>query len=86
MACFLLGLIPHLVYVLIWGLKVKMDFPGGQCGRHKRRRVQSLGWKDPLEEGMATPSSASVLLLEESPWTEEPDGLQSIGSQRVGHP
>ena len=41
-------------------------------------RVQSLGWKDPLEEGMTTHSSilAWTILL-----TEEPYGLQSIGSQ-----
>ena len=42
-------------------------------------QVQSLGWKDPLEEGMATHSS---ILAWRIPWTEEPDGLQSIGSQR----
>ena len=44
--------------------------------------VGSLGWEDPLEEGMATQSS---ILAWESPWTEEPGGLQSMGSQRVGH-
>ena len=44
--------------------------------------VQSLGWEDPLEEGMATHSS---ILAGESPWTEEPGGLQSVGSQTVGH-
>ena len=40
------------------------------------------GLEDPLEEGMATHSS---ILPGESPWTEEPGGLRSIGSQRVGH-
>ena len=44
--------------------------------------VQSLGWKDPLEEGMAT---HSVSLPGESPWTEEPNRLQSMGSQRAEH-
>jgi len=44
--------------------------------------LQSLGWEDPLQEGMATHSS---ILPGESPWTEEPGGLQSMGSQRVGH-
>ena len=44
--------------------------------------VWSLGWEDPLEEGMATPSS---ILAWRIPWTEEPGGLQSMGSQRVGH-
>ena len=40
------------------------------------------GWKDPLEKGMATHSS---ILAWRIPWTEEPGGLQSMGSQRVGH-
>ena len=44
--------------------------------------VQSLGWEDALEDGMATHSS---ILAWRIPWTEEPGGLQSIGSQRVGH-
>ena len=44
--------------------------------------VPSLGWEDPLEEEMATHSS---ILAWKFPWTEEPDGLQSMGSQRVGH-
>ena len=44
-------------------------------------QVRSLGREDPLEEGMATHSS---ILTWRSPWTEEPDGLQSTGSQRVG--
>ena len=45
-------------------------------------QVQSLGWEDPLEKGMATHSS---ILAWRVPWTEEPGGLQSIGSQGVGH-
>jgi len=45
-------------------------------------RVQSLSHKDPLEKGMATHSST---LAWEIPWTEEPGGLQSMGSRRVGH-
>ena len=40
--------------------------------------VQSLGWEDPLEHGMATHSS---ILSWKIPWTEEPSRLQSIGSQ-----
>ena len=42
--------------------------------------VQSLGWEDPLEEEIATHSS---LLAWRIPWTEEPGGLQCMGSQRV---
>ena len=45
-------------------------------------RVPSLGWEDPLEEEMATHSSILVWRI---PWTEEPKGLQSMGSQGVGH-
>ena len=45
-------------------------------------RVKSLGWEDPLEKEMATHSS---LLAWKIPWTEKPGGLQSMGSQRVGH-
>ena len=44
-------------------------------------RVQSMGHKDPLEEGMAT---HSTILAWRIPCTEEPGGLQSMGSQRVG--
>ena len=45
-------------------------------------QVGSLDQEDPLEKGMATHSS---ILAWETPWTEEPSGLQSIESQRVGH-
>ena len=42
--------------------------------------VRSLGWEDPLEKEMVTHSS---ILAWKIPWTEEPGGLQSTGSQRV---
>ena len=45
-------------------------------------QVQSLGQEDPLEKGMATHSS---ILAWRIPWTQEPGGLQSMGSQGVGH-
>jgi len=44
--------------------------------------VQSLGQEDSLEKGLATNSS---ILAWRIPWTEEPDGLQSMGLHRVGH-
>ena len=44
--------------------------------------IQSLDWKDPLEEGMATKSS---ILVWSVPWTDKPDRLQSIGLKRVEH-
>ena len=45
-------------------------------------RAQSLGWEGPLEEGVVTHSS---ILAWRIPWTEDPGGLHSMGSQRVGH-
>ena len=48
----------------------------------RETRVRSLGWKDPLEKEMATHSSIHAWKI---PWTEEPGGLQSMGSQRTGH-
>ena len=45
-------------------------------------RIRSLGQQDPLEKEMATHSS---ILAWKIPWTEEPGGLQSMGSPRVGH-
>ena len=44
--------------------------------------IRSLSWEDPLEKGMATHSSILAWAI---PRTEEPDGLQSMGLQRVGH-
>ena len=44
--------------------------------------IQSVGQDDTLEKGMATHLG---ILAWEIPWTEEPSGLQSMGSQRVGH-
>ena len=45
-------------------------------------QVQSLSWENPLEKGKATHSSVLAWRI---PWTEEPDGIQSMGSQRVRH-
>ena len=45
-------------------------------------QVQSLDQEDPLEKGLATPSSVLVWRI---PWIEESGRLQSVGSQRVGH-
>ena len=48
----------------------------------KETQVPSLGLKDPLEKEMATDSR---ILAWKVPWTEEPGGLQFMGSQRVRH-
>ena len=61
----------------------KLDFPGGwDALQIQEIWVQSLGQEDPLEDGMATHSSVLAWRI---PWTEEPGGLQSIGSQIAGH-
>ena len=44
--------------------------------------IQPVGWEDPLEKGVATRPS---VLAWKIPWIEEPGGLQSMESQRVGH-
>ena len=48
----------------------------------RETRVRSLGWEDPLEEGMATHSS---MLAWRTPWRGENGRLQSMGSQRAKH-
>ena len=63
-----------------------MGFPGGSVVKNlpamQETVVSSLAQEDSLEEGMAADSSFLVWSI---PRTEEPDGLQSMGSQRVGH-
>ena len=65
---------------------VLLGLPGGSAVKNlpavQETRVQSLGWEDPLETGMAAHSS---ILAWRIPGTEEPGGLQSTGLQRVGH-
>ena len=56
-------------------------YPACQCRRRKRRRFNPWARKIPLEEDMATHSS---ILAWRIPWTEEPGGLPSTGSHRVG--
>ena len=60
------------------------NFPGGSVVKNPpgmwETRVWFLGWKDPLEKGMATHSSTPAWNI---PWTEAPDGLQSTGSKEL---
>ena len=61
-----------------------LGFPGGSVKNApamQETQVPSLGRNDPLEKGMAH----SSILAWRIPWTEEPGGLQSTGSQRVGY-
>ena len=61
-----------------------MDFPGGSAVKNlaamQELQVWSLGWEDPLEDGMETHSSILVWRI---PWAEEAGGLQPVGSHRV---
>ena len=63
-----------------------LGFSGGAGGKEpacrcrRQTQVQFLGREDPLEEGMATHSS---ILAWRIPWTEEPGGLQSMGSKEL---
>ena len=64
-----------------------LGFPGGSDGKKylsamQETRVQSLGWENALEKEMAAHSS---ILAWKIPWTAEPGGLLSMGSQRVRH-
>ena len=65
---------------------ITVGFPGGSDGKNlpsmKDTVVRSLGQEDPLEKGLAIHSS---ILAWRIPRIEEPDGLQFVGSQRVGH-
>ena len=71
----------HLLHNNCWA-----GLPSGSVVKNQpakqETQVRSLGWEDPLEEEMATNSS---ILAWEIPWTEEPGGLQFVGSRRVRH-
>ena len=75
----------NLIFLSLESLKEKAS-PMSQMVKNlpamQETPVQSLGWKDPLEKGMAIHSS---VLAWRVPWTREPGGLQSMGLQRVGH-
>ena len=67
------------LYIYIYNLVAQLvrNLPAVQ-----ETQVRSLGWEDPLEKEMATHSSIFAWKFS---WTEEPGGLQSMGSHRVGH-
>ena len=71
------------IYIGTYRLPLWLSGKGSTCNQKSQEtQFQSLGREDPLEKEMATQSS---ILAWRIPWTEEPGGLQSIGSQRVGH-
>jgi len=69
---------------LLFDPYTSVGFPGSSVVKNpsamQEMRVQSLGWEDPLEEGMTTHSS---ILAWKILWREEPIRLHSMGSQRV---
>ena len=84
-------LVLSMVWVLLgfccwWCQVVMWGFPGGSVVKNlpakQKTQFQSLGWEEPLEEEMATHSSILAWRISR---TQKPCGLQSMGSQRVGH-
>ena len=77
---------PHFTHVATEAQRGETGFPGGPAVKNlpamQETWVQALGWEDPVEDGMATHSSVLAWRI---PWTEQPVGLQSTGSQRVRH-
>ena len=63
-----------------------LGFPAGSDGKESACNAgdldSTLGWEDPLKNGMATHSGILAWIIS---WTEEPGRLQTMGSQRVGH-
>ena len=72
------NILARFIYIYIYDLYIY----GSDGSAMLETQVQSLGQEDPLEKEMATHSSTLAWKI---PWTEEPGGLQSMGSQRVGH-
>ena len=74
------------IYIYLFIYLFTLCFTGGSDGQElpgmQETWVRSLGWEDPLEEGMATNFSVLAWRI---PWTEEPGGLQSMQVQRVRH-
>ena len=89
------GLLSHCMFwqvqsglgdVGIFGCRTVWDLPGGSDNKESpatwENWVQSLGWENALEKGMATHSSIPAWRV---PWTEVPGRPQSVGLQRIGH-
>ena len=71
---------------LRWEMRYAVGFPDGSVVKNlptmQETQVQFLSWEDPLDKDMATHASTLAWRI---PWTEEPGGLQSLGSHRIGH-
>ena len=68
----------NLIMILFLGFVLKVVFRPNLYYAMQETQVQSLGWEDSLEKEMATHSSVLAWRI---PWTEEPSGLQSMGSK-----
>ena len=66
-------------------IRYAVGFPDGSVVKNlptmQETQVRFLGWEDPLDKGMATHPGTLACRI---PWTEEPGGLQRIGSHRTG--
>ena len=71
-----------LQFVVIHTVKFLVAHPLRILPAMQETQVQSLGWEDSLQKEMTTHSS---ILAWKIPWTEEPGGLQTVGSQRIEH-
>ena len=84
-SCWIISMKPYLLYANYIFLIHTEGFPGGSTSAYNTGNMRDVGLipgsEDP-EEGMVTHSSILACRI---PWTEEPGGLQSIGSQRVEH-
>ena len=82
-------MLPYAYFELGMAFPVMWDFPSGSDGKESACNtgrfnpwVQSLSLENPLKKGIATHSNSLAWRI---PWTEEPGGLQSMGSQKVTH-
>ena len=75
--------IPAELFKILNDDAIKVGFPGGSDGKESACNVGDLG-SIPGSRRSLGGGNGNPLLPGESPWTEEPGGLQSMGSQRVG--
>ena len=83
-SCVILGVSGKSRIIEVLHLNNPPKWLSGEESACRCRRLGFMGWEDPLEEEMATPSTPSILAWK-IPWTEEPNELQFIELQRVEH-
>ena len=80
--CLLLSITEHDTNLLLHSLGRYSGSDGKESAYNAGEQVRSLGQEDPLEKGMTTHYS---ILTWRTPWTQDPAGLQYMGSHRFGH-